>query len=392
LFWVEIWVNTPDTTTLGVAGASVDVYYDTSYLTAMEIQYGPAFTENLTGTIDDALGLVGAIGGTTAWSDVGDDGYVLLARVRFGSIGDDQVPVVPEDCFLGPYDMGMSLVDGQTQLVGAGAAVPELGGAPETELWAVMYDFGSVVEGIAENNLIDFGDLGLFAPAFAKYVGPPQPPYTCWADFDKSGLVDFGDLSFFAPNFAVSRAEVQSGAKTLVFPPNFPADWRASGGGDEVQGEWFGDGGAEGESSGADGRMAASFDGMQPSQKLPQETVFGADEDAAAFRLAGGLPDVAAFGRPEALPGAGGRDSATDAMFAHLGSERQERNERWTAPGLVGAAGGSVAVERAQRFQRLGGRWEPLEDVLSLLAEDASAGLPGDAVDPHDALFAQSGR
>ncbi len=172
----------------------MDLQYNTAYLTATEIQYGPAFTQDLTGTIDDSLGRVTAIGGATALTDVGDDAYVLLARVRFASTGSDQVPVDEVGRNIGPYDMQLALANGQTQLVGGGAAVPELAPPPATELWAVMYD-------IDDNNLIDFGDLSYFAPAFGRTVGDAgsEPPYAWWADFDKSGLVDFGDLSFFAP-------------------------------------------------------------------------------------------------------------------------------------------------------------------------------------------------
>ncbi|TVS14618.1 MAG: choice-of-anchor C family protein, partial [Planctomycetaceae bacterium] len=64
-FWVEIWVSTPDSTTVGVAEATVDLQYYADYLTAQEIEHGPAFTENLTGTIDDGQGLVNSIGGRT---------------------------------------------------------------------------------------------------------------------------------------------------------------------------------------------------------------------------------------------------------------------------------------------------------------------------------------
>jgi alpha-tubulin suppressor-like RCC1 family protein len=122
---------------------------------------------------------------------------------------------------------GDGLANGQTRLVDGTAPVPALGESPDTELWAVMYDFGSVVSSIEENNQIDFGDFSFFAAAFGKLVGPSHPPYTAWADFDRSGRVDFGDLAFFAPNFGKTRAGVQSGAQTLVFPPNFPGAWRA---------------------------------------------------------------------------------------------------------------------------------------------------------------------
>ena len=73
---------------------------------------------------------------------------------------------------------------------------------------------------IDDNNLVDFGDLSFFAPAFGQPVGGNEPPFTWWADFDKTGLVDFGDLSFFSPNFGKGRPDA-----SIVLPPNFPAAW-----------------------------------------------------------------------------------------------------------------------------------------------------------------------
>ncbi len=218
--------------TLGVAAAMVDLQYHADYVTARVIEYGPAFTSDRTGTIDDASGLVSGIGGRTELTDVGDDGYVLLARVRFASTGDDQVPVDPVGRSIGPYDMQMALVNGHTHLVGAVPAVPELGDSPATELWAVMYD-------IEDSNLIDFGDFSYFAAAFGQHVTAPdtEPPYVWWADFDKSGRVDFGDLAFFAPNFGKTREAVQSGQQTLVLPPGFPGAWRNGHGQPTGEGE-----------------------------------------------------------------------------------------------------------------------------------------------------------
>jgi hypothetical protein len=97
--------------------------------------------ERRLGTLSD----LGSCGGESKWTDVGDDASVLLARVRFGSISDEQMPVVPEDCFIGPYDMQMASANAQSQL------------------------------------------FSYFAEAFAQVAGPSQPPYTCWADFDRSG-------------------------------------------------------------------------------------------------------------------------------------------------------------------------------------------------------------
>ncbi len=229
-FWVELWGSTPETTGLGITEAVVDLNYDSNYLTAQEIVHGPAFTVEPTGTIDDAAGQVRAIGGRTgADQQVGDEGYVLLARIRFASTGDDQVPVDQAGRFIGPYDMQFGLSNGLTQLADVQPMVPGLGGSPGTELWAVMYD-------IEDNDRIDFGDLSHFAAAFGRTVGESasEPPFVWWADFDKSNRVDFGDLAFFAPNFGTSREGVQSGSETLVFPSSFPSSWSGQSGPDPL--------------------------------------------------------------------------------------------------------------------------------------------------------------
>jgi hypothetical protein len=224
-FWVEIWLSTPDATMLGVVQATVDLQYAANYLTAQQIEYGPAFTQDQTGEILDASGRVSNLGARTDRTDVGDDGYVLLARVQFASTDGDDVPVDQAGWNIGPYNMDFVLANGQTQLVGDVTGAPELGSMPGTELWAVAYD-------MEDNHEIDFGDFSFFAPAFGRLVNQsnPEQPYTWWADFDKSGRVDFGDLAFFAPNFGKSREQVQAGTQVLSFPASFPAAWRGPAG------------------------------------------------------------------------------------------------------------------------------------------------------------------
>jgi hypothetical protein len=52
---------------------------------------------------------------------------------------------------------------------------------------------------------------------------------------------------------------------------------------------------------------------------------------------------------------------------------------------------GSPAAEQVEGTHRWSDRWEPWEDILSLLAEPSSESLE-DAPDPHDALFTLFGR
>ena len=365
-FWVEIWVSTPETTTLGITEAMVDLHYHAEYLTVREIQYGPAFTENLTGEIQDNLGRVDQIGGSTDEGGLGQEGYVLLARVRFVSTGDDDVPVDEESRNIGPYDMQMALASGLTRLAGADTSLAALGESPGTELWAVVYD-------IDDNDQIDFGDFSFFAAAFGKTVAAStsEPPFVWWADFDKSGRVDFGDLAFFAPNFNKTRAAVQSGEQTLVFPSSFPDAWRpvANGGGEgEANGDGKGEAHGDGEAEVAYGAwMLAGFEEPLRSSPTAADVSFGPKTTSGALLQ---RQDRAMFDAPLWLADAG-RESSADETTAEHPRHR-------------------VADNRRDRFEVE--RGDPLEDVLSLLAESKSVQSPLDALAPHDFLFAELGR
>ncbi len=305
-----------------------------------------------------------------------------------------QVPVDQAAGNIGPYDMQLALERGQVGLVGASESVAaELGESPETELWAVVYD-------IDDNNRIDFGDFSFFAGAFGKNAGPPSPqsPFVWWADFDKgsSGRVDFGDLAFFAPNFGKTRGDVQSGAQTLIFPPNFPDAWRALPTAPNGEGEAMVAGDLQ-QPSFAGAGMLAGFDSLQEAQ-VPGLRGSSASEDTQGL-----------VRREQPATGLGVRvPVAADAMFAQIGIAEAERTPAWLRPRVATAGHGSRLIEAtqtpespvtlhsrnassvaapAERAHRWSERWEPLEDLLSLLADEAHDRL----LDPHDALFAQAG-
>jgi choice-of-anchor C domain-containing protein len=344
-FWVEIWVSTPEMTTVGVAEAMVDLQYHTDYLTAMEIVHGPAFNVNPSGTIDDTQGLVSGLGGRTALTDVGDEAYVLLARVKFSSTDGDQVPVDAAGRNIGPYDMELALASGQTELVDVGTVVPELVGSPDTELWAVVYD-------IEDSHQIDFGDFSFFAAAFGQTVGEPTPeaPYVWWADFDKSGRVDFGDLAFFAPNFGKTRAAVQAGEQTLVFASNFPDAWRNGADGAQADGGGEGDeqlAGGEGEAP-SSGRRLAESDGRYHAPALRRQLAWAVDEAHATLQA------EASQGFPWGITAR---------------NETQPAVPLWQeSPGTLYSRSDEPEAASVERPNRPFDDWEPLEDLVSLLA------------------------
>jgi hypothetical protein len=353
-FWVEIWVSTPATTNLGVAEAMVDLRYNSDYLTAQELVYGPAFTLAQTGQIDDPQGVVRQLGARTAWEDVGDDRYVLLARVRFVSTGDDQVPVDEAGRDIGPYDMQMALAGGQTILTVGGVAESTLGDSPRTELWAVVYD-------IDDNDRIDFGDLSFFAAAFGRTVGSSaEPPFVWWADFDKSGSVDFGDLAFFAPNFGKSRAAVQAGDQTLVFPTSFPEAWAAATGGGEGEGESPGwDAMA---TQGLTSAASSSSSGVDRVQKSPPaaELIMAVDDFHTASVQEQPL-NVPLFAVPRRL-------AAVDV------------------PSVESRATEFIS---SQRIHRRVYRSEPLEEMIRRLLDEAENRRVNEVAGLHDAVFTE---
>ena len=81
--WLEIWVSTPDSTTTGIQSAEFNLNFNPEVAQAVSIEYGPAFTGNQTETIDNSAGKITGLSATTARPDVGDDQYVLLARIQF---------------------------------------------------------------------------------------------------------------------------------------------------------------------------------------------------------------------------------------------------------------------------------------------------------------------
>ncbi len=216
-FWVEIWGRTPYRDDYAIGSFSVDLLYNTDLFTATSIQYGPAFTEDQTGSIDDAAGRVDNIGAATLRTDVGDDKNVLLVRVFFEpTAGDAGCPHNADGHYVTPVEnLGLAFEEPHVALVGVGQSTVEIGTSPDTEPWPVIYD-------VDDDGRIGFGDLAYFAEAFQQNVGDPGAEFTWACDFDHSLKVDVGDLAFFAENFQ------RTPGSPMVYPTNFPDDWRTA--------------------------------------------------------------------------------------------------------------------------------------------------------------------
>ncbi len=214
-YWVEIWARTGEGS--GINAAALDLAYNGDYFTAVEIQHGRAFTENTSGDIS-VDGIVAALGGSANRTGLGSDGFVMVGRVKFESLGDDQVPIDSFSRVIGPHELGLEISAAQIEVEGVEETHVVLGAAPRTELWAVPYD-------VDDNDRIDLGDLAFFAQSYQTDVLDSTASFVWASDYDKSGDIDLGDLSFFASNYRKAKG----GDSDVAYPATFLQRWIGSG-------------------------------------------------------------------------------------------------------------------------------------------------------------------
>lgn len=215
-FYAEVWVHSGGSAAVGVATANLDLNYQAACFSATSIEYGPAFELNQTGDVDKVIGAIESIGAETSATDVGDDRYALLARVRFEPAASGPgVDVDPAGPYATASGHGVALAEGMIGLVGLSPANAELAEPPATELWPVLYDTD-------DNGEVGFGDFAYFADVFLQEVGEAGATFAAANDFDHSGRVDFGDFALFAANFLKAKGD----GWDRTYPANFPDAWR----------------------------------------------------------------------------------------------------------------------------------------------------------------------
>ncbi|MFK7779160.1 MAG: choice-of-anchor Q domain-containing protein, partial [Gimesia sp.] len=149
-YWVEIWISTPETTDLGILSASLDLNYITELANAISIEYGAAFTQNQTGTINDLTGTIENLSAETSQTDVGDDRDVLFARIKFESIFD---ALDPAGMLVDPQTLEFSI--SQKTVTFVGGAISEesqqLALVPHTQI-------ETIPEPVIEEPAVDFAN------------------------------------------------------------------------------------------------------------------------------------------------------------------------------------------------------------------------------------------
>ncbi len=193
--WVEIWASVSDSGSNDTVTASFNLTYDAEYFTAADIEFGTAFDQDQSGTIDTESGMVEALGATASWENVADGRHVLLARVRFEPVESGSgVPLVADGNYPQPVDNGIGL----SNLQASAALTPSVGTEPDTKFLPMMYD-------INDNGQIGLGDLAFFASSYGENVAASSNPYAAIADFDHDGVVGLGDLALFASVYQQKR-------------------------------------------------------------------------------------------------------------------------------------------------------------------------------------------
>ncbi|QDT89884.1 Calx-beta domain-containing protein [Gimesia algae] len=211
-FWVEVWGNTTDGT--GFSGGVFDLDYNTEYFTATEIEYGAAFGENSTAVIDDETGVVSGISGSNSLDSLGGSDQVLLARVKFESLVDDNVAIDLETGYLGPHDLGLRVKNAHLGIVDEESVNPTIQTNPATDLWAVPYD-------VDDNGTINYRDLIELVNTFNDSVFDAEANLAWTLDFDKSTKVNYRDLIHMASNYGKSKFKDSD----VILPVNFPQKW-----------------------------------------------------------------------------------------------------------------------------------------------------------------------
>ena len=213
-YWLEIWIDTPTTTDLGILSASLNLSYNTAITSAISIEYGSGFTVNQTGVIDDLTGSITNLSAETDLTDLGDDQRVLFARIRFESTADDGIDLDLAGQTLLAHSPEFTLEQTVIELTGGLATEEVQGAAPETRVFANPYDLN-------DDDNINFRDLILLASVYRTSPREADSNFSWFADLDQSHDVGFRDLIFFTSNYGKSKA----GHAEIIYPTNFSTAW-----------------------------------------------------------------------------------------------------------------------------------------------------------------------
>lgn len=213
-WWIEIWVQTNDQTSQGSISVDVDLSYNSAVASAMEIEYGPRFSTNQTGDIDDSTGTITDLHAETSTAGLQVNRRTLFARIRFTPQLQDQIDLDLSEKVLPAEDLELQANSVEVQLSNAAPFVTPIEAIPAVQIYANPYDLNN-------DDAINFRDLLLFASVYNSTPSQSDSDYAWFADLNQDDRVNFRDLLLFASNYGKSKAN----HSIVTYPSNFPDAW-----------------------------------------------------------------------------------------------------------------------------------------------------------------------
>ncbi|MAX40074.1 MAG: hypothetical protein CME33_26330, partial [Gimesia sp.] len=213
-YWVEIWVSSENLSDQGISQVAVDLSYQTAFTSATEIEFGSAFTKNQSGTINDVDGLVENLNAETTSTDLGVNGQLLFARIKFAARDVDQVVLDLSGQNIGPYDLEFQLFDSQINLGTGLAVIPVIAPVVGTSIYANPFDLN-------DDDTINYRDLIQLVGLYNTRPSESDSEYARFADFDQSDRIDYRDLIALVSNYGKSKLK----ESVINYPSNYPDAW-----------------------------------------------------------------------------------------------------------------------------------------------------------------------
>ncbi|WP_417385101.1 choice-of-anchor Q domain-containing protein [Gimesia sp.] len=213
-YWLEIWVGTPAPSDHGIQSVVIDFSYNTDITTATSIEYGAAFTENQTGSINDQTGQVVNLSADTSLSGVGDDEPVLFARIYFESTEVDSINLDWDGQSLNPQSVAVTIED--LEILDTADVVRDdpLILLPQTQIYANPFDLN-------DDDIINYRDLIQLVTVYGVAPSESVSGSAWFVDYDQNDLVNYRDLIQLIGNYGKSKAN----AIPVNYPAYFPYAW-----------------------------------------------------------------------------------------------------------------------------------------------------------------------
>jgi len=213
-FAVEVFVRGNSDVPTTIDSLELDLSYETSLTSVVDVQFGQEFSQNRGFAIHDESGEVENIHAAGIAVPVTDSERVLFARIQFAIRPEfgDNARLDPETGSVGPFPLNLAVADVEAKLANSDVGF-DLAEMPDAGIIPVIYDLN-------DDHQISLPDFSRFASVFGFDSQDPSGGNSWYADFNRSEKVDLVDFSFFVRNFGLNHLH-----EHIAFPSNYPEAW-----------------------------------------------------------------------------------------------------------------------------------------------------------------------